>query len=194
MFSLSKLLCVSLFLTLAAFVNALPAPDNIANDLARRASATAEAASPSATSVTTTSVVQTDSGPMTETCVLTFTPEGGQFQEVSNCSMSPAASGSSNSTASSATSAAGNVGAAPSATSTVTPNAVVAATFTVPGRQLLVLPVGLGVFGGISAITFIVVVLVTFERVRYRRAFRQRKLAETGAPMGYSGYGGNFKA
>jgi len=187
MFSLSKLLCVSLLLTLAAFVNGLPA-----NDLARRASSTVDAALPSATSVTTTKVVQTDNGPMTETCVLTFTPEGGQVQEVSNCTMSAASSGSSNST-STATSAAGNVGAAPSATSTVTPNAVVAAAFAIPGRHLLVLPVGLGIFGAISAIVFLVVVAVTFERVRYRRAFRQRKMSQD-APMGYSGYGGSSKA
>jgi len=52
-----------------------------------------------------------------------------------------------------------------------------------------VLPIGLGVFAGISVIALIVVALVTYERTKYRRAFRQRKLAETGAAMGYGGMG-----
>lgn len=57
----------------------------------------------------------------------------------------------------------------------------------VPGRRLEVLPIGLGVFAGISVIALIVVGLVTYERTKYRKAFRQRKLAEAGAAMGYSG-------
>jgi len=57
----------------------------------------------------------------------------------------------------------------------------------VPGRKLEVLPIGLGVFAGISVIALIVVGLVTYERTKYRRAFRQRKLAEDGANMGYGG-------
>lgn len=192
MFSLSKLLCLSLLFTLAAFVNGLPAADNIANDLARRApSATAGAPLSSPTSVTTTKTVQTSNGPMTETCVLTFTPEGSQVQEVQNCTYSSASTNSTSTTT--VGNGTGNAGAAPSASTTVTPNAVVAAKFTVPGRQLLVLPVGLGVFGGISAIVLIAVIIVTFERVQYRRAFRQRKMAEV-SPMGYNGYGGTFKA
>jgi hypothetical protein len=62
-----------------------------------------------------------------------------------------------------------------------------AAAFTLPGKQLSVLPIGLGVFAGISVIALIVVGLVTYERTKYRKAFRQRKLAEAGAPMGYGG-------
>jgi hypothetical protein len=50
-----------------------------------------------------------------------------------------------------------------------------------------VLPIGLGVFAGISVIALIVVGLVTYERTKYRKAFRQRRLAETGAAMGYGG-------
>jgi len=50
-----------------------------------------------------------------------------------------------------------------------------------------VLPIGLGVFAGISVIALIVVGLVTYERTKYRKAFRQRKLAESGAGMGYGG-------
>jgi len=57
----------------------------------------------------------------------------------------------------------------------------------VPGRKLEVLPIGLGVFAGISVIALIVVGLVTYERTKYRKAFRQRKMAEAGANMGYGG-------
>ena len=53
------------------------------------------------------------------------------------------------------------------------------------GRQLQVLPIGLGVFAGISVIALIVVGLVTYERTKYRRAFRQKKLAEQAAPIAY---------
>jgi len=49
------------------------------------------------------------------------------------------------------------------------------------------LPIGLGVFAGISVIALIVVGLVTYERTKYRKAFRARKLAESGAGMGYGG-------
>ena len=75
-----------------------------------------------------------------------------------------------------------------------------------PGRKLSVLPIGLGVFAGISVIALVVVGLVTYERTKYRKvalsfvcrqgfntqvlvfqAFRQRKLAESGAAMGYGG-------
>ena len=92
---------------------------------------------------------------------------------------------------------------------TVNPSAAEAQTSAtqeeVPGRKLEVLPIGLGVFAGISVIALIVVGLVTYERTKYRRvrpltsflptmrlklslqAFRQRKLAEAGANMGYGG-------
>jgi len=59
--------------------------------------------------------------------------------------------------------------------------------FQLPGKKLSVLPIGLGVFAGISVIALIVVGLVTYERTKYRKAFRQRKLAESGATMGYGG-------
>lgn len=75
-----------------------------------------------------------------------------------------------------------------------------------PGQKLSVLPIGLGVFAGISVIALIVVGLVTYERTKYRKvccflflvvltsdlkiqAFRQRKLAEAAAPLGYGGIG-----
>ncbi|KAF4599774.1 hypothetical protein EYR40_006875 [Pleurotus pulmonarius] len=59
--------------------------------------------------------------------------------------------------------------------------------FALPGQKLSVLPIGLGVFAGISVIALIVVGLVTYERTKYRKAFRQRKLAESGAAMAYGG-------
>ncbi|KAJ7722137.1 hypothetical protein DFH07DRAFT_857205 [Mycena maculata] len=62
-----------------------------------------------------------------------------------------------------------------------------ASAFAVPGQTLQVLPIGLGVFAGISVIALIVVGLVTYERTKYRKAFRARKLAESGAGMGYGG-------
>jgi hypothetical protein len=63
----------------------------------------------------------------------------------------------------------------------------VAAASSMPGTKLSVLPIGLGVFAGISVIALIVVGLVTYERTKYRKAFRQRKLAEAAAPLGYGG-------
>jgi uncharacterized integral membrane protein len=61
------------------------------------------------------------------------------------------------------------------------------AAFTLPGKTLSVLPIGLGVFAGILVIALIVVGLVTYERTKYRKAFRQRKLAEMGAGPGSGG-------
>ncbi|KAI0743340.1 hypothetical protein C8Q80DRAFT_830843 [Daedaleopsis nitida] len=85
-------------------------------------------------------------------------------------------------------SAAADAADAPSSASSAADNAQTsAAKFQLPGTQLSVLPIGLGVFAGISAIALIVVGLVTYERTKYRKAFRQRKLAESGASMGYGG-------
>ncbi|TFK73976.1 hypothetical protein BDN72DRAFT_833958 [Pluteus cervinus] len=77
--------------------------------------------------------------------------------------------------------------AAASAAAEQSPSTSPAAAFQLPGRQLSVLPIGLGVFAGISVIALIVVGLVTYERTKYRKAFRQRKLAESGQEMGYGG-------
>jgi hypothetical protein len=57
----------------------------------------------------------------------------------------------------------------------------------VPGKSVEVLPIGLGVFAGISVIALIVVGLTTYERTKYRKAFRARRLAASGAEMGYGG-------
>ncbi|KAG0150915.1 hypothetical protein CROQUDRAFT_668259 [Cronartium quercuum f. sp. fusiforme G11] len=50
-----------------------------------------------------------------------------------------------------------------------------ATAFQLPGRSLKVLPIGLGIFAGVSLITIISVGIVTFERARYRKQFRERK-------------------
>jgi hypothetical protein len=44
-----------------------------------------------------------------------------------------------------------------------------AAAATMPGKKLSVLPIGLGVFAGISVIALIIVGLVTYERTKYRK-------------------------
>ena len=46
--------------------------------------------------------------------------------------------------------------------------------FRVPGKKLEVLPIGLGVFAGISVIALIVVGLVTYERTKYRKVRLER--------------------
>ncbi|KAF8726524.1 hypothetical protein AX14_007767 [Amanita brunnescens Koide BX004] len=55
--------------------------------------------------------------------------------------------------------------------------------FKIPGKSLSVLPIGLGIFAGILVIALIVVGLVTYERTKYRKAFRRQRLAETGPNM-----------
>jgi len=61
-------------------------------------------------------------------------------------------------------------------------------TIKLPGTKLSVLPIGLGVFGGISAIALIVVGYVMWERMKYRNSFRVRKkLSEKGAQPAYGG-------
>ncbi|KAG6842169.1 hypothetical protein C0991_001662 [Blastosporella zonata] len=80
-----------------------------------------------------------------------------------------------------------NPSGATAAAAAESPSESASAAFQLPGKTLSVLPIGLGVFAGISVIALIVVGLVTYERTKYRKAFRQRKLAESGANMGYGG-------
>jgi len=80
-----------------------------------------------------------------------------------------------------------NTPAATSAADQGAPSSSQSAAFAVPGQKIQVLPIGLGVFAGISVIALIVVGLVTYERTKYRKAFRARKLAESGAGVGYGG-------
>ncbi|KAH9961367.1 hypothetical protein BC827DRAFT_344945 [Russula dissimulans] len=49
------------------------------------------------------------------------------------------------------------------------PSATAQAAFQIPGKKISVLPIGLGIFAGISVIALIVVGLVTYERTKYRK-------------------------
>jgi len=60
-------------------------------------------------------------------------------------------------------------------------------SFDPPGKKLQVLPIGLGIFAGVSVIGILIVGMVTYERTKHRRNFRKRKLAEAGAGMGQGG-------
>ncbi|KIK97367.1 hypothetical protein PAXRUDRAFT_824997 [Paxillus rubicundulus Ve08.2h10] len=177
-------IALCLVLLSLGFVVALPSPQHPA------VSAVIPAALATPTSITTTKIIQTANGPMTETCVLTFTPSGQQIQEVQNCTMSMGASEVTSALVTPSGSLA-VINVAPDTTGTPTviasssPTAV--AAFTMPGRSLEVLPIGLGVFGGITAIAVFVVAFVTWERVKYRKAFRQRRLAEKNWPIGNGG-------
>ncbi|KAJ3851259.1 hypothetical protein EV368DRAFT_74687 [Lentinula lateritia] len=102
---------------------------------------------------------------------------------VASASAGSASGASATATSSSATAAADNS----NPTASLSTQQLAETTYVVPGKSLQVLPIGLGVFAGISALALIVVGLVTYERTKYRKAFRQRKLAEQGAAMGYSG-------
>jgi uncharacterized membrane protein len=52
---------------------------------------------------------------------------------------------------------------------TATSSSSAAAAFQIPGKKISVLPIGLGIFAGISVIALIVVGLVTYERTKYRK-------------------------
>jgi len=52
-----------------------------------------------------------------------------------------------------------------------------ASAFQLPGRSLQVLPIGLGVFAGVSVVALVIVGIVTYERKKYRNQFRARKAA-----------------
>ncbi|KAI0666685.1 hypothetical protein C8Q78DRAFT_444882 [Trametes maxima] len=127
-----------------------------------------------------------------KSAVATATSASGSAAATGSASASASGSASATITDSaSATSTGTAVGAAASdgasGTSAADTAATSAASFQLPGTKLQVLPIGLGVFAGISVIALIVVGLVTYERTKYRKAFRQRKLAESGAAMGYGG-------
>ncbi|KAF8557584.1 hypothetical protein OG21DRAFT_225409 [Imleria badia] len=157
-----------LFLSSLGLVAASPSPDVAARQLA---SITVPTALASPTSITTTNTVQTANGTMIETCVLTFTPVGQQIQEVQNCTLAVGGSQVSSMLV--------------TASSTVSPTA--AAAFVMPGTTIQVLPIGLGIYGGITAIGIFVVAFVTWERVQYRKTFRQQRMAESSLLA--SGYG-----
>jgi len=125
----------------------------------------------------TTSVAQTTAAANTASAQVTATTTIAVVTPVFPAPTTAAASATTTDTASGAS---GTADAA---------NASQTTSFTLPGQKLQVLPIGLGVFAGISVIALIVVALVTYERTKYRKAFRARKLAESGASMGYGGTG-----
>ena len=51
------------------------------------------------------------------------------------------------------------------------------------------MPIGLAVFGGLSLITLIAVGIVTYERKKYRRQFRERKRIQVLGTRSYGGFG-----
>jgi len=125
------------------------------------------------------------------TTSVSVTASSAAASSTASSTASSSASGSSSSSAAASSTGTATAAADQSGTSssTATGTAAAASTtpFTLPGKKLQVLPIGLGVFAGISVIALIVVALVTYERTKYRKAFRQRKLAESGAAMGYGG-------
>jgi len=164
-------------------------------DIAVRQAASLVVSAPlvSPTSVTTTNIIHTANGPVTETCVLTFTPDGQQVQEVQNCTMSTGVPQVATTLVTPSASSI-PVDVSPVATGTPTPApspspVVAVVAFSIPGRSLQVTPIGLGVFGGITTVAIFFVLFVTWERVKYRKAFRERRSAEQGRP-----YGGMTKA
>ncbi|WVQ94501.1 hypothetical protein IAU59_001580 [Kwoniella sp. CBS 9459] len=49
-----------------------------------------------------------------------------------------------------------------------------AATVEIPGQKLQVLPIGLGIFGGVAGIAILVILYVTYQRRKYKKQFRDR--------------------
>lgn len=139
---------------------------------------------PSATSIVINNTIQTADGPLVESCDLIFVPDGQNVKEIENCTM--AAGGFNVATSivtpsASASSISVNLIPAPTGTSLqslASSSPAVVAAFVMPGRSLQVLPVGLCIYAGVTAITFGFVAFVTYERVQYRKAFQQRRMIE----------------
>ncbi|KAF8482783.1 hypothetical protein DFH94DRAFT_380725 [Russula ochroleuca] len=244
-------LFLAVALTLLGQVSSAPTPPSFSTETLLRRQ---ENGNPLTQTMVTQTVqtINTDAGPVTETCTITFTPITGSNGEplvkvVRQCSLAPGAQSSSSSTAStasttlssassSATTSTSSInpgvsvngissvprptplsttstttssptspsitGAAGSSKSTTSsggtspvtvadntsssPSSSAESAFQIPGKKISVLPIGLGIFAGISVIALIVVGLVTYERTKYRKIFRQRKLAEQGAGMAYT--------
>lgn len=68
-----------------------------------------------------------------------------------------------------AASASAAAAAALSSTASASGTNGTSAAFAIPGKSIQVLPIGLGVFAGVSVIALVVVGLVTYERTKYRR-------------------------
>ncbi|CAE6439091.1 hypothetical protein ACGC1H_006910 [Rhizoctonia solani] len=165
-----------------------PAPSS--SSLASTSTATSSVAV--ATSAVTSSVVATSTSQVVTSSAATSSaaqatsssaPAGGPAKEIGTQTVSASSLPSPSTTVPASSTSPLAVSATP-AQAEASPSTT---EFTLPGKKLEVLPIGLGVFAGISVIALIVVGLVTYERTKYRKAFRQRKLAEQGAGMGYNG-------
>ncbi|KAI6046069.1 hypothetical protein EDC04DRAFT_1869053 [Pisolithus marmoratus] len=142
---------------------------------------------PSATSITINTTVQTADGPLVETCDLIFVPDGQNIKQIENCTMAMGGFNVATSIVTpspSASSISVNLVPAPTVSNVMPSQSVassspaVLAAFVMPGRSLQVLPVGLCIYAGVTALTFGFVAFVTYERVQYRKAFQQRRMIE----------------
>jgi hypothetical protein len=110
--------------------------------------------------------------PLADSNFSSSTPTAGATDSTSAGASAPESSGSLSTTAVPITITSTLPDGSVTTVVTTTPSAVQAQGGTpeeVPGRKLEVLPIGLGVFAGISVIALIVVGLVTYERTKYRR-------------------------
>ncbi|KAH9994919.1 hypothetical protein BJV74DRAFT_877589 [Russula compacta] len=129
------------------------------------------------------SVVGLSSVPIPTSTVTSTTPSTTSSQTSPSAAKDVTTSAKSTSTSSGSSA----VTVADNASTTPSPSSSAESAFQIPGKKISVLPIGLGIFAGISVIALIVVGLVTYERTKYRKIFRQRKLAEQGAGLGYGG-------
>ncbi|WWC68789.1 uncharacterized protein I206_102724 [Kwoniella pini CBS 10737] len=117
---------------------------------------------------TATSASQSNSGSLTDTSTIAITTTSAQNSVIINFTVQPLTSNSATTTADAAA-------ASQDAT-----------TVSIPGQKLQVLPIGLGVFGGLAGIAILVILYVTYQRRKFKLQFRSRKLAEKASPMGIS--------
>jgi len=107
------------------------------------------------------------------------TPVNTSASSTVNSINTPAPTPTTQSTSSSVTADAPGTSSSSSAINGTSTDAAAAAdssSFTLPGKKLSVLPIGLGVFAGVSVIALIVVGLVTYERTKYRKASNRHLL------------------
>jgi len=106
------------------------------------------------------------------------TPVNTSASSTVNSINTPAPTPTTQSTSSSVTADAPGTSSSSSAINGTSTDAAAAdsSSFTLPGKKLSVLPIGLGVFAGVSVIALIVVGLVTYERTKYRKASNRHLL------------------
>ena len=122
---------------------------------------------PAVTSSAAATTTATDAATTTSAAVTTTPAQGNE-------SSTGAASSTGTETGATGTSAGAAQPDGTQAAENNTESSAAAAPFELPGKQLSVLPIGLGVFAGISVIALIVVALVTYERTKYRKVSIQR--------------------